>query len=392
MSSLIKRGKRWYWKYTKMANGQKDERKLSLGTNWKDVAQNFQKILDKKVDQGLIDPLDPNFDIEEALELKTKKENLPKTFKEASILWLATKKKLAKATYKTYEHRVNHFIEETNCSEKLVKTLNEELIEKYIFRDGISSITANSDARHLSVFFNYMLKKGWIDKNPVNSIDIPEGNVEYYKKMLRDHELTLLFETFDKHKSEYEKSSYSRDFQKQEWFKPMLATFYYGGFRLHEIAFSNKLDYSGLQLNNLIDNNEVIWIPPTKGRKERFVPISKHLKPILFDYIEFRNPASGEDYIFAHTNGYYKDKPVTGEAFRNAFNEYCKKAKIPKSRTPHGLRHQRITNWIQDGFSMKDAAEMSGHSTTKVTEKVYTHLAYNRLKDKMKRIEGEDEG
>lgn len=388
MSSLKKRNKRWYIKFYKSEEGKEQERTLSLGTNWKSIADDKQKKLDKLYDQHRINPFDPHFKLEKALNPENK-DREPKTVEEAKNIWLKTKKRLSSETYKTYEHRIKKFIEITQCKHDLVKYIVREKVETYLFREGIGSVTANSDARHLNVFLNYLVKNKWLDHNPIPDIDIPEGNVEYYKKMLRDHEFTLLLETFESWKKNYEKSAKNRKFQQQEWFKPMLATFYYGGFRLHEIGYSNKLDYSGLQLKNFVDNGEMIWIPPTKGRKERFIPISKHLKPLLDEYIALRKPVNHEDYIFIHFEGSYAGKPVTGRAFREAFNDYCKKAKIPDTRTPHGLRHQRITSWIQDGFGVKEASLMAGHSSSAVTEGVYTHLAFNSLKEKLKRIEGE---
>lgn len=383
MSSLKKRGKRWYIKFSNMVDGEQNERTLSLGTNWKSVAEAHQKTLDQLVDKREIDPFHPKFDIEEALN-PGKKDLTPKTVQEAASAFLKTKKKLAARTHQTYTQRLNHFINFTGCKHDLVKYLDSEIIERFLFRDGICAVTANTDARHLNVFCNYLVKKEWLNKNPIPDIDIPEGDVKYYEKMLRNDEFNCLLEAFNSH------IKTAKSHQQQEWFKPMLATFFYGGFRLHEIGYNPDLEYSGLQLKNIVDNGEMIWVPPTKGRKERFIPISKHLKPFLEDYIKLRKPVEQDDYIFIHFKGFGATKPVSGQAFRDAFNFYCKKAKIPKTRTPHGLRHNRITSWIQDGFGVKEASMMAGHSSTAVTEGVYTHLAFNSLKEKMRRIEGED--
>lgn len=53
------------------------------------------------------------------------------------------------------------------------------------------------------------------------------------------------------------------------------------------------------------------------------------------------------------------------------------------------MRHNRITNWVQAGFSLSEAAKMAGHSSTKVTEGTYTHLAMQKLINKFKDLDEE---
>lgn len=67
------------------------------------------------------------------------------------------------------------------------------------------------------------------------------------------------------------------------------------------------------------------------------------------------------------------------------FKQYIKLAGIQSTRSLHGMRHQAVTTWIENGFHTTEASMMAGHSSQKVTE-LYTHLASKRLKEKMDRL------
>lgn len=174
----------------------------------------------------------------------------------------------------------------------------------------------------------------------------------------------------------------------QHWFKPIVSLYFYGGLRKHEAAYDPELSYSGLKGENLIyENGELSYIslPPTKGRKERLIPIINELKKELDAYLKIRGKISPSDYVFIYTGGNTKGQPVRGMRVYREFKRYCKEAGIPTSRTLHGMRHQAVTTWIEKGFHTAEASYMAGHSSQKVTEK-YTHLTVKLLKDKMDSI------
>lgn len=167
-----------------------------------------------------------------------------------------------------------------------------------------------------------------------------------------------------------------------------MAVYFYAGLRKHEAAYDPGLPYSGLKGENLIyEKSELayIYLPPTKGRKERQVPISKELGSYLEEYLKIRGEIGPEEYLFVYTGGHQKGKPVRGERAYKEFKRYLKEAGIPSKRTIHGMRHQAVTSWIEKGFHTAEAGYMAGHSSQRVTEK-YTHLTAKRLKEKMDRM------
>jgi integrase len=215
--------------------------------------------------------------------------------------------------------------------------------------------------------------------------DLPRIRENTRPKMISEEELGILFKKFDE---ELERKKDLPEFDPnlvQHWFKPIVALYFYGGLRKHEAAYDPELSYSGLKGENLIyEDAELSYIslPPTKGRKERQIPIIDELKQELDKYLKMRGKLSPSDYVFIYFGGSTKEKPVRGMRVYREFKRYCKEAGIPTSRTLHGMRHQAVTTWIERGFHTAEASYMAGHSSQKVTEK-YTHLTVSRLKDKM---------
>ena len=386
MASLKKRGKYYYVRFSKYQNGKEHERVLSLKTKWKEIAQKNLSKLEKLEDEDLIDPFHPDFDIEIALDPQLDK--VPVTLEEAYKRFLKSKQHLSPYTIVKYKDNIGHFFRYTGCSKIHPKRLSRSLIEQFLFRGGIAVASILANARTLKVFLNYMLDHGWVDQNPMDNIELPEKEKKIKPKMITKEEFDILLDTFTEYQEIQRHKPTHRRHKEQLWFKPMMAIYFYTGMRLHEVAYKESLNYSGLKAENIIDN-ELFYLGPTKRQKERYIPISKHIKPFLNEYLEHRGKMDPEDYIFINFGGRYDGEPIKGKTVRDEFNKYCEMAGISSDRTIHGIRHQRITAWLKDGFTLKEAAEMAGHSSTQVTESTYSHLLYSDLVNKMKKIEGE---
>jgi integrase len=84
--------------------------------------------------------------------------------------------------------------------------------------------------------------------------------------------------------------------------------------------------------------------------------------------------------------GSRKGWPVTGNRAYRQFKHYLKLAELPKKRTLHGMRHERITFWMENDFNTAEAQFMAGHTDIRTTLK-YTHLTGINLYKKMKEME-----
>jgi integrase len=290
-----------------------------------------------------------------------------------------------------YEQAIEHFISKNDIADLSPRLAEKSHFEKIIFKPDIKTPTRWFYFKQLRVFWNKLLDWNIVKNDYLASIkkDMPKKRSNLRPKMLSQDELHLLFRTFDK---ELERKRARPDWDEsllQHWFKPLMAVYFYCGLRRSEAAYNSKVHYSGLKGKNLqYDAGELatIYLTDTKGRKERVIPIPKPCKRALLTYLDVRGTIKPDDYVFIYLGGFRKGWPVRGEQAYKKFKHYLKKAGLPKSRTLHGLRHERVTTWIEKGFNPAEAQFMAGHTSIKITEG-YTHLTGKNLYEKMRRME-----
>lgn len=124
--------------------------------------------------------------------------------------------------------------------------------------------------------------------------------------------------------------------------------------------------------NNTISVNKALFFksnkPELKSTKTisgfRNVPLLAPLKSALED-IKDRGM-----YLFG------KDKLMTEQAYRRAWERYCRQSGV--SITPHQLRHAFATILFDAEISSKSAQKMLGHADYKTTLEIYTHISEKR--------------
>ena len=391
MAFLTKRGKYYSINWRTSVDGKVKSTRKALGTRHKDAAEKMLKELEKLESLGRINPFANGFDPKKELQRNTQKETvLCNTVRESIELFYKSKGHLSPATIGAYQRALDHFVELNELSDVHPTNVLSYHFENVIFKKGITSATRHYYFRHFRSWWKFLLKKNIVEKDYFTMLkeDLPRIRENTRPKMISEEELGILYKKFD------EELSRKKDLPEfdpnlvQHWFKPIVSLYFYGGLRKHEAAYDPELSYSGLKGENLIyENGELSYIslPPTKGRKERLIPIINELKKELDAYLKIRGKISPSDYVFIYTGGNTKGQPVRGMRVYREFKRYCKEAGIPTSRTLHGMRHQAVTTWIEKGFHTAEASYMAGHSSQKVTEK-YTHLTVKLLKDKMDSI------
>ncbi|PWN06091.1 tyrosine-type recombinase/integrase [Rhodohalobacter mucosus] len=391
MAFLTKRGKYYYVKWNTSEKGKVREVRKSLGTRHKDVAQKMVTELEKLESLGKIDPFIPGFNPKRALtDDKTEKTLQCATVTDALNLFYSAKQHLSPATVDAYKRALDHFVELNRLKMASPKSIRPHHFENVIFKRGITAATRHYYFRHFRSWWKFLKKKKVVEADIFDSLkeDLPRIRENTRPKMISEQELKTLFKTFD---SELQRKKALSEFDPervQHWFKPIVALYFYGGLRKHEAGYSPYLKYSGLKGENLIfEDGELtyIYLPPTKGRKERQIPIIKELRVQLEQYLKLRGKLNSKDFVFVYQGGTSNNKPVRGDRVYREFKRYAKVAGIPTTRSLHGMRHQAVTTWIEKGFHTAEASYMAGHSSQKVTEK-YTHLTAKRLKEKMEKL------
>jgi integrase/recombinase XerD len=118
-----------------------------------------------------------------------------------------------------------------------------------------------------------------------------------------------------------------------------------------------------------------------KGSKQRVVPLGRPAIAALRAYIggsaeEGGRPTSGDaDVVFVSKSG----RRLTRIHLWALVKKYCKRAGLPKTVSPHTLRHSFATHLLAGGADLRSVQEMLGHASIQTTQ-IYTHVDRDRLK------------
>jgi site-specific recombinase XerD len=148
--------------------------------------------------------------------------------------------------------------------------------------------------------------------------------------------------------------------------RAVLMTLYAGGLRVSEAAH--------LRVTDIDSQRMVIRIDQGKGRKDRYVPLSKQLLKILREHWLVERPPT---WLFP---GQDPATPLTRGSINKIFKKAKNAARIAKRVSPHSLRHSYATHLLERGVNLRVIQQLLGHRSLRSTE-IYTHVARTYLKD-----------
>lgn len=140
--------------------------------------------------------------------------------------------------------------------------------------------------------------------------------------------------------------------------KTILSLTYSVGLRVSEVV--------NLKIEDIDSERMLIHIKNGKGRKDRLVPLSRHVLSLLRSYYKEYKPKT---YLFnGQSGGKYSVKSC-----QNIYKKY-----IDKGSSIHTLRHSSFTNLLESGTDIRIIQKIAGHSSSKTTE-IYTHVSNQLL-------------
>jgi site-specific recombinase XerD len=116
-----------------------------------------------------------------------------------------------------------------------------------------------------------------------------------------------------------------------------------------------------------------------KGAKERTVPFSLELRPMLYRWLQ-RAPSS--PFVFSTASG-------ARLTYRNAFREIrtvCERAGVRIKIHPHLFRHQFSANYIKQGGDIYRLSRLLGHTAITTTQTYLRSLGVEELRNGRERL------
>jgi site-specific recombinase XerD len=140
----------------------------------------------------------------------------------------------------------------------------------------------------------------------------------------------------------------------------LFALIYSAGLRVGEVC--------NLKISDIDSDRMTIRVIKSKGKDDRYVPLSDYILKGLRKYVKSSMPAN---YLF---NGKVKGQPLGRSAVQQSFRLAVKAAGIKKPVSVHSLRHSYATHLLEQGVDIVTIKELLGHSNIETTM-MYLHVA-----------------
>ena len=145
----------------------------------------------------------------------------------------------------------------------------------------------------------------------------------------------------------------------------LLAFAYAGGLRMNELRM--------LKITDIDVQRNQVFIRNGKGRKQRYVGLSKFIAQKLPFYFKEINPRL---YLF---EGLTPGEPMGERSIQYIITEALQKTNIQKQVSMHTLRHSYATHLLEDGIDIHTIQHLLGHADLQTTL-VYLHVAQVKIK------------
>ncbi len=277
--------------------------------------------------------------------------------------FLKLERNLSVNTIKSYRSDLKKF--EFYLSKTSVKKLSfigPEIVREFLYEQSkrVSVKTQGRIISTLKTFFNFLVLEKLINDSPIENIDYPKVDSKI--------PLVLSTDEIDKIIS----CAFSKKFGLRN--QTIIEIMYSCGLRVSEVT--------EMKISNIFFDESLIKILG-KGNKERFIPLSRTAKKLLYNYItynrkNFSQDKQSIDIVFLNNRG----KKLTRVMVYNIINDAALEAKINKKISPHTLRHSFATHLIENGASIISIQKMMGHENVVTTEK-YLHVNKKHLIETM---------
>ena len=116
-----------------------------------------------------------------------------------------------------------------------------------------------------------------------------------------------------------------------------------------------------------------------KGNKERLIPIGEQAAAWIRAYQRDGRPALLKRRTAARLFVNVRGGPLSRVGFWKILKSYGRRANLPRSLSPHVLRHSFATHLLERGADLRAIQMMLGHADLSTTQ-IYTHVLESRLK------------
>ena len=242
------------------------------------------------------------------------------------------------------------------------KDITHEHIRSWMIKlmeDGMSTKSINRKLSTLKSFFQFLLKKEKIEKDPMLKVTAPKTG----KRL-------PAFVEAEKMEFLLDQVPYPDGFSGRRD-QLVMELLYQTGIRRSELIH--------LQISDIDFQGQLIKVIG-KGNKERLIPINRQLRHLINDYLELRKTTFPDLLAIGQLLLTDKGKPMYPKFVYNLVKKYLSLVTTQDQKSPHVLRHSFATHLSNNGADLNAIKELLGHSSLAATQ-IYTHNTIDRLKE-----------
>lgn len=291
------------------------------------------------------------------------------TFREVAEAYIESKHRLRAGTRKTYRATLDRILIARFGDMKIAAVTVEHVARliRDLERQGLSPTTIHAYVMPLRGVMGYAVRRRYISVNPCDLLtrdDRPQQHEQKDVHIWNDEEIEALIDAAER---------MARQPESRYDYTPLIRTALFTGLRLGELL--------GLQWRDIDLHEKTLYVrrqwtrmreygPPKTKKGVRRVPLTDGMKEQLAA-LKLRSHFSGDtDPVFAARNG----KPLGHRnVTRRGFEPAAKKAGI-EGVTFHEMRHAYVSMLAAKGVSSTAIAELVGHESSAITEKIYMHV------------------
>lgn len=240
--------------------------------------------------------------------------------------------------------------------------LDTDLVRNWVVDEmdrGISARTVNRQLSALRSFYQFLLRRELVKRDPVYNLRGPKMG-KTLPSVVREQEMNALLDG----------PYFTADFEGMRDHL-ILLFFYSTGVRVSELV--------GLDCQDLDFGHRQVKVTG-KRNKQRIIPFGDELETELKAYLEAREnlpelPAGQNALFIMPRNG----ARMTNFMVETKVKAYLSLVTTTKRRSPHTLRHSFATSMLNHHADLQSVKELLGHESLATTE-IYTHTTLEELK------------
>lgn len=230
----------------------------------------------------------------------------------------------------------------------------------HLMDSGYSPASVNRKLSSLRSFFNFLVKEGSIQTNPMSKIECVKA-VKRLPSFVKEPEMDRLLD----------ETPFPEDFGGMRD-KLIISFFYETGVRSSELIGlkESDVDFEKMQIKVY-----------GKRNKQRLIPFGCHLKLSLLNYIEVKRSVFPVQsvYLFVTEKGERLYPMLVYKIVKNQLSLVTSLSK----RSPHVIRHSFATALLNHGAAINSVKELLGHESLSTTQ-IYTHVSFEEMKKEYK--------